>query len=524
MAFVRNRNQVFRLIHEGKNLSQSQIQSAQTTPTMKSSCFAVCLIKLQTWIYSGIFLFHLQIMEVFAAKQVQKISVDFSQTAGSFRLLHGINKGPLVGGGLIDLTEEQRSLGIPHNRLHDCHWPNPDVVDIHAIFPNPNADSEDPANYDFRMTDEYMAATRATGAEIIFRLGESIDHGTIKRFVHPPASAEKWSAICTGIIRHYNEGWARGFRYGIKYWEIWNEPENRPVMWSGSDEDYLKLYAVSSRTIKKMFPGLKIGGPGVGSLGRLQNGQFVPTAFVTNFLAHCQTNQLPLDFFSWHCYTDRAREFVERAQGVREMLNSFGFQRTESHLNEWNYLPDNSWNGLSRKAPARERQKFYDKMSGSRAAAFVLSSLLQFQQAPIDVANFFHGEVGGFGLFNENGLRMKPFYAFQAFNNLARHFKPVATGPQGRSLVITAGVHTNDNLAVILVCNDQPEEKQVLFEIQNFPWSGATVQNIEILDATGDWEPLKNQEGSVQRQIAKFTIPPTSSLRIFFSPRKQLVP
>ena len=43
------------------------------------------------------------------------------------------------------------------------------------VFPNPDADPALPASYDFRATDEYIAAVRATGAEIVYRLGESID-------------------------------------------------------------------------------------------------------------------------------------------------------------------------------------------------------------------------------------------------------------------------------------------------------------------------------------------------------------
>ena len=178
------------------------------------------------------------------------IEVDFGTTNGVIRPLHGVNKGPLVAGGLMDLTEQHRALGIPFTRLHDCHWPNPDVVDIHAIFPDFAADPAKPGSYDFAATDEYLAAIRATGSEIVFRLGESIEHTKTKRFVHPPKGAGKWAAICLGIIRHYNEGWAGGFRYGIRYWEIWNEPENRPAMWTGTDEEFLRLYSTAARAIK----------------------------------------------------------------------------------------------------------------------------------------------------------------------------------------------------------------------------------------------------------------------------------
>ena len=142
--------------------------------------------------------------------------MDFARTNGVLRPLHGINKGPLAPGGLIDVTEQQRELSVPFTRLHDCHWPNPDVVDIHAVFPDFRADPELAENYDFALTDEYLAAIRRTGAEIVYRLGESIEHTTTKRFVRPPKDPAKWAAMCLGIIRHDNGGWAKGQRYGLR--------------------------------------------------------------------------------------------------------------------------------------------------------------------------------------------------------------------------------------------------------------------------------------------------------------------
>ena len=132
------------------------------------------------------------------ADDAQRITVDFSTAEGELRALHGINKGPLAANGLVDLTDQHRRLRVPSTRLHDCHHPNPDVVDVHAIFPNSDADPALPASYDFRATDEYIAATRATGAEMIYRLGESIEHQTVKRHVHPPRDAARWAAVCAG--------------------------------------------------------------------------------------------------------------------------------------------------------------------------------------------------------------------------------------------------------------------------------------------------------------------------------------
>ena len=140
-----------------------------------------------------------------SAAEPHRIGVDFSAANGVLRALHGINKGPLAANGLIDVTDAQKRLHLPSTRLHDCHFPNPDVVDIHTIFPNPDADPALPASYDFRAIDEYLAAVRATGAEIVFRLGESIEHGSVKRHVHPPRDVARWAAVCAGIVRHCNE-------------------------------------------------------------------------------------------------------------------------------------------------------------------------------------------------------------------------------------------------------------------------------------------------------------------------------
>ena len=161
------------------------------------------------------------------------------------------------------MTEAQKRLRVPSTRLHDCHHPNPAVVDLHAVFPNPDADPALPASYDFRATDEYIAAVRATGAEVIYRLGESIEHQTVKRHVHPPRDPARWAAACAGIVRHYNEGWAGGFRHGIRYWEIWNEPENRPVMWTGTDAQFLELYRRDGAHVAGGIPSHQDRRPGL---------------------------------------------------------------------------------------------------------------------------------------------------------------------------------------------------------------------------------------------------------------------
>jgi hypothetical protein len=58
---------------------------------------------------SGLLLLWLAIGIAKAAPGDSEIEVDFSRLSKPYRLLHGINRGPLGAGGLMDLTAEHRA-------------------------------------------------------------------------------------------------------------------------------------------------------------------------------------------------------------------------------------------------------------------------------------------------------------------------------------------------------------------------------------------------------------------------------
>ena len=423
------------------------------------------------------------------------LKADFSVPAGTIRPLHGINKGPLVPGGLVEVIREQKELGIPFTRLHDCGWPNPYVVDHHAVFPNPNADPANPESYDFRLTDEYIAAVRQTGAEPIYRLGESIEHTAVKRFVHPPADMEKWAAVCLGIIRHYNEGWANGFHYNIRYWEIWNEPENRPAMWSGTDADYLRLYRTAALAIKKQFPLLKVGGPALGASGKFgEGGQFIPTDFAVSFLQMCRHENVPLNFFSWHCYTADPSELPARAWVIRRLLDSMGLKETENHLNEWNFLPDNIWEPIGKSSTPAIRQHFYAEMGGAPGAAFITAALIELQDAPVDICNFFHGETGGFGIFTDQGVPLKSYQGLRAFQSLMETPRRVqAHGALPGKLAWAAGLSPDGQSASMVISNFKSTCDVVSMEWKGLDWPAGTMAEIRFINATRDFSEVRTE-------------------------------
>ena len=209
-------------------------------------------------------------------------------------------------------------------------------VDIHCVFPNWDADPDDPASYDFIPTDAYIQSILDTGCGVFYRLGASIEHGPKKYFIHPPADNLKWAKICAGIVRHYNHGWADGFHHGIRYWEIWNEPEGG-AMWTGTRAQYFNLYATASKYLKAQFPEIMVGGYascGFYAVTRPDADAFFQSfvPYAEQFLDFISAEQAPLDFFSWHLYSDNVQEFAAHADYVDALLARHGYALSLIHI------------------------------------------------------------------------------------------------------------------------------------------------------------------------------------------------
>jgi len=369
---------------------------------------------------------HAQTAAAPAPVATTQVHVDAGKKIGTIKALHGVNGGPICCGSLVNLSPYHKALGIPLTRIHDADWPAMDKVNIHAIFPTFKADTESPDSYRFASTDDYIKSILDTGAGVMYRLGESIEHTPRQYYVDKPADFDQWAKICVGIIKHYNEGWANGFKWNLKYFEIWNEADSGSAqMWHGSTEDYYKLYATTAKAIKTRWPNLMVGGPATGNYGRLEGDRVVLSDSTKGFLEYCRKESLPLDFFSWHIYEDNPEVAVKANIDLRRILDEYGFKKTEIHMNEWNYLPDKSFNPLISRDGA-QLQKFCERVSGLHGAAFSACVLLGLQDSPVDMANYYTADNFLLGMFNFYGVPSKTYHAFRAFKILVDHPSRVA--------------------------------------------------------------------------------------------------
>ena len=90
------------------------------------------------------------------------VTIDFGRKIGRMKPLHGVNSGPKTKVFTYDATDLFRKAGLPFSRLHDVEYPygSGEFVDIHCVFPVFDADENDPASYNFGLTDHYLAAIR----------------------------------------------------------------------------------------------------------------------------------------------------------------------------------------------------------------------------------------------------------------------------------------------------------------------------------------------------------------------------
>jgi xylan 1,4-beta-xylosidase len=371
---------------------------------------------------------------------LRPIEVDCQRPIGVVRSMQGVNDGPITPDQAHDLSTYYAEMGVDSVRLHDLHG----SVDIHWVFPDFDADPTDADNYDFASTDLHIAAIRSVGADIIYRLGYSWGENAV-----PPSDYTKWASICVHIVKHYNDGWANGFHYGITDWEIWNEPDI-PEFWTGTPEEYFSLYEVTADAIKNHDPSLRVGGPVLA--GDLR--------FLARFLDYCSAHDVPIDFVSWHLYGWGGPYGIYlRAQEVQHVMDAHGFSSLPSYLTEWNEWVDDwrDWDGLR---------------ADPELAAFTVSELIYLQDSPTDVANYYRGDTHVWGgMFNGDGSPGKAFYAFRAFRMLLDTPNRVYCRESDASgYAIIAGLSGDGQALTVLISDFQSTSAGYDLSVHTLPW------------------------------------------------------
>lgn len=382
------------------------------------------------------------ILPTATSRQPDVILTLAAPTGGQIRPLLGVNTGPAPAGtdpNNADLTMAYRQTGVTLVRTHDFYGP----MDMAVIYPHRTHDPADPRSYDFRASDAMWQAILGGGFEPYLRLGDSYNNVT------PPANAREranWVNAAVEVVRHYRQGQWSGFSTPFRYVEIWNEPDNQKF-WPRPHHalEYFQLYVETALALKHAFPDLLVGGPGVTQLGA-----FTPQGnkWVHDFLRYVKENNAPLDFFSWHLYSNDPQDWARAAEFYRQELDGLGFQATQMHVTEWN---------TDIRLAGDQSPEAFALRVGGKGAAILTAAWIAMQENGIAEGAFYRGPDPAldaptfYGMFFANGQPKRVALAFSLWAQLATHPQQLSlSGTPDGTLWALAGQNQAGEIALLL--------------------------------------------------------------------------
>nr|WP_157554588.1 xylan 1,4-beta-xylosidase [Herbidospora sakaeratensis] len=209
--------------------------------------------------------------------------------------------------------------------------------------------------------------------------------------ISPPKDWDAWGDLVRAFTQHCADRY--GLRELVDNWafEVWNEP-NLEVFWSGTPDDYFRLYEISAAAVKDVHPGLRVGGPSSAANG-----------WVEELIAR----GLPVDFVSTHTYGNAPLDW-------RPALERHGLAGTPIWWTEWGPTPTH----------------FHGIGDGPFGASFLLhgmkSAAGRVESLSHWVASDHFEELGrpprlfhgGFGLLSVGNLRKPRWWALELANRL----------------------------------------------------------------------------------------------------------
>ncbi|MEV0607450.1 xylan 1,4-beta-xylosidase [Polymorphospora rubra] len=323
---------------------------------------------------------------------------------GSEHLSHLLSED-LTGGRVIG-TDLSNALRRVHDELGVA------TVRAHGILCDDLAVVR-PGAYDFSGVDRVYDAVLALGYRPVVELGfmprelardPSRTVFTYAGIISPPKDPDGWADLVRALVAHLVDRYGRDEVRDNWAFEVWNEA-NLSVFWSGTPDEYWRLYEVTARAVKDVDPGIAVGGPGSAAVGWI-DGQLAVDA--------------PVDFLSTHVYGTPPLDLRPLADGRPLLWTEWGVTPTHHHpINDTVFAATFLLRGM-RSAAGRV----------AALAPWVASDHFEELGRPERLLH------GGFGLLTVGNLAKPKFWALKLAERLGEVERPVTlTGDGAGSLV-----------------------------------------------------------------------------------------
>ena len=354
-----------------------------------------------------------RVINVDFTRQIGQLNTFFKECVGAGRANEGLRAD-----WQQQLAYVKKECGFKYIRMHGL------LTDDMAVY---KEDSKGNPVYNYMYVDALFDFLQSIGMKPFVELGFmpgylASGNRTIfwwKGNVTPPKDYDKWAALIKNLTKHFTE------RYGadeVKTWyfEVWNEPNLSPGFWTGTQEEYFKLYKYAVQAVKSVNKDYRVGGPGTAG-----------AAWESEMIDYCHKNKVPIDFVSTHSY------------GVNQgFLDEYGNSGTVLAKDEFAVSGDVL---QSRKeiatSPIPNLELHYTEWSASytpadpihdsyHEASYVLQKMKQVGHAANSMSYWVFTDIfeepgprfepfhGGFGMLTIQGINKPVLYAYQFLNRL----------------------------------------------------------------------------------------------------------
>jgi xylan 1,4-beta-xylosidase len=352
------------------------------------------------------------------------INLDFNQVEGPLNTMFKecIGAGRANEGLRADWQQQlmyvKKECGFKYIRMHGL------LTDDMGVY---REDRNGNPEYNFQYIDVLYDFILRIGMKPFIELGfmpEALASGRETIFwwrgnVTPPKDYKKWEDLIRNLTLHFTE------RYGadeVKTWyfEVWNEPNLSPGFWTGTQEEYFKLYQHAAIAVKSINKDYRVGGPATAG-----------AAWEVELIDFCRNNNLPLDFISTHAYGVK-QGYLDEFGNSGTVLDSNPMSLSIDVLNSRKEIAGSSMPNLelhytewsSSYTPADPIHDSYHE------AAYVLDRIKKVGDAATSMSYWVFTDIfeepgprftpfhGGFGMLNYQAINKPVFYAYKFMNQL----------------------------------------------------------------------------------------------------------
>ncbi len=226
----------------------------------------------------------------------------------------------------------------------------------------------------------------------------------------------------------------------------------------------------------------------------------------------------PLDFFSWHLYSNDPQDRARAARFYRQELDGLGFQTTQMHVTEWN---------TDIRQTGDQSAEAFALRVGGKGAAILTAAWIAMQENGVAEATFYRGPDPDMnaptfhGLFFANGQPKRVALAFSLWAKMASHPQRLAVSstPEG-ALWLLAGQDPAGEIALLIA---NPTDRPVKYTISGVDVGRPTLFQVSDADeqirspmVTGNVRDRRQYgpDGN-HRQVIFRTVLPHGKVRFF---------